>query len=86
MPVAMIEPPFRTALVSLVGLPALTQPGVLATGEATVALAAITVAAQPEDRVARVTEANSLPEKYFVVIVHLPGRAGLDTARCFVAG
>ena len=80
----MIEPPLWTALVSLVGLPALTQPGLGSAGEAAIALAAITMAAQPEHRVTRVTEANSLPENYFVVVVHLPGRAGLDTARRFV--
>jgi hypothetical protein len=81
----MIEPPFRAALVALVGLSPLAEPGGLAASQAAIALATITVAAQPEHGLAVRAEANSLAEKYFVVVVHLPARAGLDTARRFVA-
>jgi|GEM_PF-2537551 len=82
----MIEPPFRAPLVALVGLPPLAEPGIFAAGEAAIALAPVAVPAQPEDGVAVPSEANSLAENYFVVVVHLPRWAGLDTALCFVAG
>ena len=84
--VTMIELPFRAALVALVGLPPLAEPSVLAASEAAIALATVAVPAQPEDGVTITSEANSLAENYFVVVVHLPDWAGLDTALCFVAG
>ena len=84
--VAMVESPFQAALVALVRLPPLAEPSVVTAAKAAVALAAVAVLAQPEDGVAITAEANALPENYFVVLVHLPRRAGLDNAHRFVAG
>ena len=81
----MIEPAFLALLVALVGAAALLTPGRLTTSQTAVALASITVQAQPEDRATGVAAANPLPENYFCVVVHLPGRAGLDTGNPFVS-
>lgn len=81
----MIESAFLAFLVPLVGAAALLTPGRLAAGQAAIALATITVQAQPEDGATGVAAANPLPKNYFCAVVHLPGRAGLDTGTPFVA-
>ena len=81
----MIEPAFLTLLMALVGAAALLTPGGLTTSQTAVALSSITVQAQPEDGAAGVAAANPLPENYFCTVVHLPGRAGLDTGTPFVS-
>jgi len=45
LPVAMIEPSFRTLLVSAIGTTPLMEPGLLAAGKAAIALPAVTVRA-----------------------------------------
>lgn len=81
----MIESAFLALLVALVGAAALLAPGGLTTSQTAVALASITVQAQPEDGAAGVAAANPLPENYCCAVVHLPGRAGLDTGSPFVS-
>ncbi len=83
--VAMIESAFLALLVAPVSAAALLSPGALTARQAAIALATITVEAQPEDGAAGGPAANPLPENYFCAVVHLPGRAGLDTDSLFVS-
>ena len=78
LPVAMIQSPFPTALVAVVGAASLPEPGLGATGEAAIALSTITLPADPEHRVASAAAANPLPENYFAVGRHRCPHAGLD--------
>ena len=87
LPVAMIEPSFRAPLVASVGPPALLRAGMLAARDAAIAMSAIAVRAEEEDRLALLTKANPLPQNRFVVNRrHASSQAGLDNGRRFVAG
>jgi hypothetical protein len=85
--VAMIESSFRTLLVPPVGAPSLTPARKLAALGAAIAVSAITVRADEENRVTLCSKANSLPQNCFVVnLRHASSQAGLDNGRRFVAG
>jgi len=86
LPVAMIEPSFRTLLMSPVGATSLTESGLLAAGEATVALAAITAGTQKKERAAFATQAKPLPQNHFAKSRHACSQAALDNGLGFVAG
>ena len=79
LPVTMIEPAFGTLLVTAVGGAALPEPGFVAAGRAAVALAAIAVRADPEQRLAFLAAANSRPENHFSMNRHPPRRRGLTS-------
>jgi hypothetical protein len=65
--IAMIEPSFGTPLVAPVGAPPLLAAGSLAALGAAVAVPAITVRADKENRLAAMTEAKPLPQNRFAV-------------------
>ena len=78
LPVAMIEPALRTPLVAAVGCAELLSPGLPAAGRAAIALAAVAVCTNPEQRLASLAATNSLPEKDFSMNRHPPTQAGFD--------
>ena len=84
--VAMIEPSFRTLLVAAVGAAPLAKSGLLAAGQAAVALSAITVRAEKESRAAFAGQAKPLPQNHFARNRHASSQAGLDNGNGFVAG
>ena len=59
--VPVIEPPFRTLLVAAVGAAPLTKSGLLAAGDAAIALSAITAGAEEERGAAVGVQAKPLP-------------------------
>jgi hypothetical protein len=62
LPIPVIEPAFRTELVTAVGCPKLRYPGVSATFNAAVTLAAVATGTDPEDGLAPRTAANPRSE------------------------
>jgi hypothetical protein len=87
LPVAMIELPFGALLVAAVGATPLLAAGLLAALVAAVAVSAITMRADEENRVAALTKANPLPQNRFAMNHrHASSQAGLDNGSGFVAG
>ena len=85
--VAMIELPFRALLVAAIGAPPLLAAGLLAALVATVAMSAIAVRADEENRVAALTKAGPLPQNRFAMNHrHASSHAGLDNGSDLVAG
>jgi hypothetical protein len=85
--VAMIELPFGALLVASVGAPPLLPAGLLAALIAAVAVSAVAVRADEENRVAALTKANSLPQNRFAMNHrHASSQAGLDNGSGLVAG
>jgi hypothetical protein len=65
--IAMIEPSFGAPLVTPVGGPSLLPAGLFAARHTAVAVSAITVRADEENRVAPLTKAKPLPQNRFAV-------------------
>ena len=85
--IAMIEPPFRALLVASVGGPPLPAARLLAALGAAIAVSAIAVRADEENRLAALTKANLLPQNRFAVNHrHASSQAGLDNGSGLVAG
>jgi hypothetical protein len=85
--VAMIELPFGALLVATVGASPLLTAGLLATLVAAVAVSAIAMRADEENRVAALTKANPLPQNRFAMNHrHASSQAGLDNGSGLVAG
>ena len=85
--VAMIELPFGALLVTAIGAPPLLAAGLLAALVATVAVSAIAMRADEENRVAALTQAKPLPQNRFAMNHrHASSRAGLDNGSGPVAG
>jgi len=85
--VTMIELPFGTLLVAAVGAPPLLAAGLLATLVAAVAVSAIAVRADEENRVAALTTANPLSQNRFAMNHrHASSQAELDNGSSLVAG
>jgi len=82
----MIEPSFRTSLVAAIGATPLTEPGLVATGQAAITVSTITVRTEKKDRAAFAAQTNSQPENHFALQRHACSQAGLDNGRRFVAG
>jgi hypothetical protein len=83
----MIELPFGALLVAAVGAPPLLAAGLLAALVAAVAVSAITMRADEENRVAALTKANPLPQNRFAMNHrHASSQAGLDNGSGLVAG
>jgi hypothetical protein len=75
--IAMIEPSFGAHLVAPVGGPSLVPAGLFAAWDAAVAVSAITVRADEENRVAAWTKAKPLLQNPFAVIhCHASSQAG----------
>jgi hypothetical protein len=79
LPVAMVEPAFRAALVAAVGAAPLLESSFGAAGGAAIALSTITVLADPEHRVASAATATPLTENYFAMNRQCPHMAGWTT-------
>lgn len=82
----MIEPPFRTLLMSPIGAAPLPDPGLMAAREAAVALAAITAGTEKKERAAFATQAKPWPENHCAKNRHACSQAALDNGLGFVAG
>ena len=75
----MIEPPLLALLMPPVGTSPLTEASLLAARGTAIALSAIAVRADEENRVTMMAQANSLPENYFAVNRrHASSQAALD--------
>jgi hypothetical protein len=85
--VTMIELPFGTLLVAAVGASPLLPAGLLAALVAAVAVSAIAVRADEENRVAALTKADPLPQNRFAMNHrHASSQAELDNGSSLVAG
>jgi hypothetical protein len=85
--IAMIESSLAAPLVAPVGGPPLLASGLLAALGAAVAVSAITVRAEEENRLALLTKANSLPQNRLAMNHrHAPSQAELDNGSGLVAG
>jgi hypothetical protein len=78
LPVAMIEPALRTLLVPAVSRAMLPEPSFGATSRAAIALPAVAVRANPEDRLASLAATNPRPENHFSMNRHRCAPAGFD--------
>ena len=78
LPVPMIEPAFPTPLVAAVGSAVLLAPGFAAAGRTAIALSAVAVRTNPEQRLASLAATNSRPENHFSMNRHPPTQAGFD--------
>ena len=65
--IAMVELPFGALLVAFIGAPPLLAAGLVAALFAAVAMAAVTVRADEENRLAALTKAKPLPQNRFAV-------------------
>ena len=83
--IAMVEPPFGALLVPAVGAASLPDPRMPLTAETTVALAAITTAADEEVGAAFAVPANP-PSEDVVWRRHAHWQAALDNGSSFVSG
>ena len=85
--IPMIELSFGALLVAAVGTPPLPAAGLLAARVAAIAVSAIAVRTDEENRVTALTEANSLPQNRFAMNHrHASSRAGLDNGSGPVPG
>ena len=75
----MIESAFRALLIAAVGRTVLPAPGFGAASRAAIALPAIAMSTNPEDRLASLAAANALPENHFSMNRHPPGQADFDS-------
>jgi hypothetical protein len=85
LPVPMIESSLGALLVPTIGTSSLAEPGLMAAGQAAIALPTVTVRAEKEYGAAFVTQANPQPEHRFAVNRHAPSQAALDNGNNFVA-
>jgi hypothetical protein len=84
--ITMVEPPFGTLLVAFIGAPPLPASSLLAAWFAAVAMSAIAVRADKENRVAASTKANPLPQNRFAMNHrHASSQAELDNGTGLVA-
>jgi hypothetical protein len=85
--IAMIEPSFGTPLVAPVGGSPLLASGLFAALGTAVSMAAVTVRADEENRLAALTKAKPLPQNRFAVNhCHASSQAELDNGSGLVAG
>jgi hypothetical protein len=81
----MVEPSFRTLLVAAIGAAPLMEPGLIAAGQAAIALSAITTRTEKKQRATIAAQANPPPENHFARNRHASSQAGLDTSNGSVA-
>jgi len=79
LPVAMVEPAFRAALVAAVGAAPLLESCFATAGDAAIALSTVTVLTNPEHRVASAATANPLTENDLAINHQCPPMAGWTT-------
>jgi hypothetical protein len=78
LPIPVVEPAFRTLLVAAVGHPVLPAPGFGAARRAAIALPAVAVRANPEQRLASLAATSPRPENHFWMNRHPPTQAAFD--------
>jgi hypothetical protein len=78
LPIPVIQPAFRTPLVTAVGGTPLLKPRLVTASGTAIALPTITVLTDPEHRLATAATANPLPENDFAMNLHASPRTGLD--------
>ncbi len=83
--VAVIESALRALLVPPVGGAPLPAPGSVPAGAAAIAMSAIAMRAEEEQRPALAAEANPLTENRFAVSRHACSQAALDNGDGFVS-
>lgn len=66
LPVAMIQPPFRAALMTLIGPPPLLASGVFTASRAAIAMSPVTVRAEKKGRQAVCAKTSPLHQYRFV--------------------
>lgn len=86
MAVAMIEPSFYASLVAAIGTPPVPKASGTAAGEAAIAMATVTVRADPEHRVTCAVAANPLKENRFAVDRHAPSLGVAGQRQRFMSG
>jgi len=86
LPVPMIEPGLRTLLVPPVGRTVLPPPGFSAASRTAIALSAIAVRANPEQRLASLAATNPLPQNDFSMNRHPPMQADFDNGNSSCQG
>ena len=87
LPIAMIESSLATPLVASVGGSPLLAAGLFAALGTAVSMAAVTVRADEENRLAALPKAKPLPQNRFAVnLRHASSQAGLDNGSGLVAG
>jgi len=82
----MIQPAFRTPLVTAVCATPLLEPCLVTTGGTAIALPTIAVLTDPEHRLATAATANPLPENDFAMNLHAGPQTGLDNGSPIMAG
>jgi hypothetical protein len=78
LPIAVVEPAFRTLLIAAVGRPVLPAPGFATARRAAIALSTIAMRTNPEHRLASLAATNPLPENHFSMNRHPPTQADFD--------
>jgi len=81
----VVEPAFRTLLVPPVGASPLPASGGLPAGEAAIALSAVAMRTDEEQRQACAAETNPLTENRFAMSRHAGAQAALDNGDGFVS-
>jgi hypothetical protein len=74
----VVEPAFGTLLIATVGRPVLPAPGFGAARRAAIALPAVAVRANPEQRLASLGATSPRPENHFWMNRHPPTQAAFD--------
>ncbi|HLV96024.1 MAG TPA: hypothetical protein VKS44_12595 [Candidatus Acidoferrales bacterium] len=86
LPIPVVEPAFGTLLIAAVGRPVRSAPGFGATRRAAIALSAIAMCTNPENRLASLAAANALPENQFTMNRHPPTQADFDSGNSSCQG
>ena len=76
--IPVIQPAFRTPLMTAVSATPLLEPCFIPARGTTVTLSAIAVRADPEQRLTTAAAANPLPENDFAMNLHASPQTGLD--------
>jgi hypothetical protein len=74
----MIELPFGTSLMTVVGTATLPAPGFKAAGVAAVTLSPVAMPADPEHGVASDSRTNPMTKNHLAMTIHVRPEAGLD--------
>jgi hypothetical protein len=78
LPIPVIQPAFRTPLVTAVCATPLLEPRFVPAGGTAIALPTIAVLTDPEHCLATAAAANPLPENDFTMNLHAGPQTGLD--------
>lgn len=82
----MVEPPFGSLLVAAVGAASLPEPCLLTASDAAIALTAVTLGTEKEQRAAFAVQTNPWSQNYFARSRHAYSQAALDNGYGSVSG